>query len=184
MHQDRDAGQRPRVAFDAVIRNAGIGYRERRRIETADGLPQVFATNTLGAPYILTALIRKPERLVYLSSGKHRSGDPSLKDLLWRERPARQRMPTPSCTTQSSRSRSRAGGPTSSPMRWNPDGCRLGWAARVRRTTSKRGPCLCTKPRGDPARRQTTLYLVTTLFVTNLIPDVVGKPIEIAVELC
>ena len=72
--------------FDAVIHNAGVGYRERRRVETADGLPQVFATNTL-APYILTALIRRPKRLVYLSSGMHRSGDPSLKDLLWRERP-------------------------------------------------------------------------------------------------
>jgi NAD(P)-dependent dehydrogenase (short-subunit alcohol dehydrogenase family) len=73
-------------AFDAVIHNAGIGYRERRRIETADGLPRVFATNTL-APYILTALIARPKRLVYLSSGMHRSGDPSLEDLLWRERP-------------------------------------------------------------------------------------------------
>jgi len=59
---------------------------ERRRIETVDGLPHVFATNTL-VPYILTALIRKPKRLVYLSSGMHRGGDPSLKDLLWRERP-------------------------------------------------------------------------------------------------
>jgi NAD(P)-dependent dehydrogenase (short-subunit alcohol dehydrogenase family) len=73
-------------AFDAVIHNAGVGYRERRRIETADGLPHVFAINTL-APYILTALIRKPKRLVYLSSGMHRSGDASLEDLLWRERP-------------------------------------------------------------------------------------------------
>ena len=73
-------------AFDAVIHNAGIGYRERRRIATVDGLPQVFAVNTL-APYILTALIRKPKRLVYLSSGMHRSGDASLKDLTWSERP-------------------------------------------------------------------------------------------------
>jgi NAD(P)-dependent dehydrogenase (short-subunit alcohol dehydrogenase family) len=73
-------------SFDAVIHNAGIGYRERWRVETVDGLPQVFATNTL-APYILTALIARPKRLVYLSSGMHRSGDPSLDDLLWRERP-------------------------------------------------------------------------------------------------
>lgn len=72
--------------FDAVIHNAGIGYREGRRIDTADGLPHVFAINTL-APYVLTALIRRPKRLVYLSSGMHRSGDASLKDLLWRERP-------------------------------------------------------------------------------------------------
>src|SRR5437773_2846783 len=73
-------------AFDAVIHNAGVGYRERRRVATADGLPQVFAVNTL-APYILTALIRKPKRLVYLSSGMHRSGNPSLKDLTWSSRP-------------------------------------------------------------------------------------------------
>ena len=72
-------------AFDAVIHNAGV-YLQPRRIETVDGLPQVFAVNTL-APYILTSLIRKPKRLVYLTSGLHRSGDPSLKDLAWRERP-------------------------------------------------------------------------------------------------
>ena len=73
-------------AFDAVIHNAGVGYREPRRIATVDGLPHVFAVNTL-APYILTALIRKPKRLVYLSSGLHRRGDPSLKDLSWSARP-------------------------------------------------------------------------------------------------
>jgi NAD(P)-dependent dehydrogenase (short-subunit alcohol dehydrogenase family) len=72
--------------FDAVIHNAGIGYREPRRIETEDGLPHVFAVNTL-APYILTALIKRPKRLVYLSSGLHRNGDESLKDLAWKERP-------------------------------------------------------------------------------------------------
>jgi NAD(P)-dependent dehydrogenase (short-subunit alcohol dehydrogenase family) len=73
-------------SFDAVIHNAGIGYREPRRIATEDGLPQVFAVNTL-APYILTALIKRPQRLVYLSSGLHRSGDESLKDLAWKDRP-------------------------------------------------------------------------------------------------
>jgi len=73
-------------SFDAVVHNAGIGYREPRRIATEDGLPHVFAVNTL-APHILTALIRRPKRLVYLSSGLHRSGDASLKDLLWEHRP-------------------------------------------------------------------------------------------------
>ena len=71
--------------FDAVIHNAGVGYREPQRIETEDGLPHVFAVNTL-APYILTALIERPSRLVYVSSGLHRSGDPSLKDLTWEHR--------------------------------------------------------------------------------------------------
>ncbi len=73
---------------DAVIHNAGVGYQEPRRIETEEGLPHVFAVNTL-APYILTALIHKPKRLVYLSSGLHQSGDASLKDLAWKERPWR-----------------------------------------------------------------------------------------------
>jgi NAD(P)-dependent dehydrogenase (short-subunit alcohol dehydrogenase family) len=71
-----------------VIHNAGVGYREPRRVATDDGLPQVFAVNTL-APYLLTALIKRPKRLVYLSSGLHQSGDPSLKDLAWNERPWR-----------------------------------------------------------------------------------------------
>src|SRR5215470_6008969 len=52
--------------FDAVIHNAGVGYREARRVETADGIERVFAVNVL-APYLLTALIERPERLVYLS---------------------------------------------------------------------------------------------------------------------
>ena len=50
--------------FDAVIHNAGIGYRERR-VEMEPGVPSVFAVNVL-APYILTALIERPKRLVYL----------------------------------------------------------------------------------------------------------------------
>ena len=72
-------------AFDAVIHNAGVGYRSAKREETGDGLPREFAVNTLG-PYMLTALIQKPKRLVYLSSGLHHQGDASLKDLLWQER--------------------------------------------------------------------------------------------------
>ncbi len=72
--------------FDAIIHNAGVGYRESHRIQTIDGLPHVFAINSL-APYILTCLIKKPRRLVYISSGMHRSGDPTLKDLTWKTRP-------------------------------------------------------------------------------------------------
>jgi NAD(P)-dependent dehydrogenase (short-subunit alcohol dehydrogenase family) len=71
---------------DAVIHNAGVGYRDRRRVETIDRLPRVFAVNTL-APYILTALIAKPERLVYVSSGMHHGADGSLQDLTWTARP-------------------------------------------------------------------------------------------------
>jgi NAD(P)-dependent dehydrogenase (short-subunit alcohol dehydrogenase family) len=75
-----------RGIFDAIIHNAGVGYREPRRIATEDGLPHVFAVNTL-APFLLTALIHRPKRLVYLSSGLHRNGDLSLKDLAWEHRP-------------------------------------------------------------------------------------------------
>jgi NAD(P)-dependent dehydrogenase (short-subunit alcohol dehydrogenase family) len=73
-------------AFDAVIHNAGIGYRERRRGDTRDRLPEVLAVNTL-APYILTALIQRPRRLIYVSSGLHRSADADLEDITWTERP-------------------------------------------------------------------------------------------------
>jgi NAD(P)-dependent dehydrogenase (short-subunit alcohol dehydrogenase family) len=71
--------------FDAVIHNAGVGYREPRRIETEDGVPHILAINVL-APYILTAMIDKPKRLVYLSSGMHRGADASLDDITWTKR--------------------------------------------------------------------------------------------------
>ncbi|GAB2687138.1 SDR family NAD(P)-dependent oxidoreductase [Mucilaginibacter koreensis] len=68
--------------FDAVIHNAGIGYREPAKNNTIDGLPLVFAVNAL-APYLLTCLMERPDRLIYVSSGLHRDGDTSLKDLTW-----------------------------------------------------------------------------------------------------
>ena len=71
--------------FDAVIHNAGIGYREPHRIETVDGLSHLFTVNVL-APYLLTALIDLPERLVYLSSGLARSGNADLSDPQWMDR--------------------------------------------------------------------------------------------------
>jgi NAD(P)-dependent dehydrogenase (short-subunit alcohol dehydrogenase family) len=71
--------------FDAIIHNVGIGYREPNRVSTVDGLEHVFAINVL-APYLLTALITPPDRLVYLSSGMHRSGDVNFGDLQWTRR--------------------------------------------------------------------------------------------------
>ena len=70
--------------FDAVIHNAAVGYREGHHI-TVDGLPHVFAINTLAA-YILTALIERPKRLVFLSSGMHHHADARLDDILWQKR--------------------------------------------------------------------------------------------------
>jgi NAD(P)-dependent dehydrogenase (short-subunit alcohol dehydrogenase family) len=71
--------------FDAVIHNAGIGYREPRLILTSDGLAPVFQVNVL-APYVLTGLITLPKHLVYLSSGLHLSGSPDVDDLQWQRR--------------------------------------------------------------------------------------------------
>lgn len=70
---------------DAIIHNVAIGYREASRQTTGDGLSQLFAINVL-APYVLTAAITRPDRLIYLSSGMHRGGDTSLEDLQWQDR--------------------------------------------------------------------------------------------------
>jgi NAD(P)-dependent dehydrogenase (short-subunit alcohol dehydrogenase family) len=70
--------------MDAVIHNAGA-YSTKGRSPTAEGHPTIIAVNAL-APYVLTALIERPRRLVYLSSGMHRGGTSSLRDIDWSER--------------------------------------------------------------------------------------------------
>jgi len=70
--------------MDAIIHNAGV-YSERSRGSTPEGHVGTLAVNTL-APYMLTALIERPSRLVYLSSGLHRGGEGSLSDLDWTKR--------------------------------------------------------------------------------------------------
>ena len=57
-------------SFNAVIHNAGI-YRGTSR--------EMFTVNTL-APYILTCMMEKPKRLIYLSSGMHLQGRPRFND--------------------------------------------------------------------------------------------------------
>jgi NAD(P)-dependent dehydrogenase (short-subunit alcohol dehydrogenase family) len=57
--------------MDAVIHNAGVYTGS-----------QVLPVNIL-APYLLTALIDCPQRLVYLSSSEHRSGRPNLTGVDW-----------------------------------------------------------------------------------------------------
>ena len=54
--------------FDAVIHNAGV-YQVSNEL--------IFSVNTL-APYILTSLIQKPKRIIYLSSGMHRQGSANM----------------------------------------------------------------------------------------------------------
>ena len=67
--------------MDAVIHNAGI-YQEPSRGTTPEGHAKILAVNTL-APYMLTALMTQPDRLIYLSSGMHRGGGNSLSDMDW-----------------------------------------------------------------------------------------------------
>jgi NAD(P)-dependent dehydrogenase (short-subunit alcohol dehydrogenase family) len=71
--------------MDAVIHNAGV-YSLPDRGATPEGHASLLAINTL-APFILTALIERPDRLIYLSSGLHRGGEGSLKDIDWTQRP-------------------------------------------------------------------------------------------------
>jgi len=71
--------------MDAIIHNAGV-YTRPGRGATAEGHAETLAINTL-APYMLTALIERPGRLVYLSSGLHRGGEGPLDDLDWTRRP-------------------------------------------------------------------------------------------------
>jgi len=70
--------------FDAVIHNAGVGFTRRRDPNSRDQ-PSVTAVN-LYAPYLLTALIQRPQRLIYLSSGMHAGGYADLNDLNWTSR--------------------------------------------------------------------------------------------------
>jgi NAD(P)-dependent dehydrogenase (short-subunit alcohol dehydrogenase family) len=80
------AGQVNQIGrMDAVIHNAGV-FLEPSRAATADGHAKTLAVNTL-APYLLTALIDRPDRLIYLSSGLHHTGAGSLRDIDWTGRP-------------------------------------------------------------------------------------------------
>jgi NAD(P)-dependent dehydrogenase (short-subunit alcohol dehydrogenase family) len=70
--------------IDAVIHNAAI-YVDARRVATPEGHARTLAVNVL-APYLLTAWISRPSRLVYMSSDSHRGGDDSLRDIDWTAR--------------------------------------------------------------------------------------------------
>ncbi len=85
--QTRDlAGQVNRIGrMDAVIHNAGV-FLEPSRSATPEGHAKTLAVNTL-APYMLTALIDRPARLIYLTSGLHYTAAGSLRDIDWTRRP-------------------------------------------------------------------------------------------------
>lgn len=71
--------------MDAVIHNAGTYSPPASRSSTPEGHASILAVNTL-APYMLTALIERPRRLVYLSSSMHFGGVGSMRDIDWTER--------------------------------------------------------------------------------------------------
>ena len=70
--------------MDAVIHNAGV-YARPDRETTPEGHAGTLAVNTL-APFALTALMARPGRLIYLSSGLHRQGKGPLEDIDWKAR--------------------------------------------------------------------------------------------------
>ncbi len=70
--------------FDAVIHNAGVGASPER-VLTEDGLERIFQVNVV-APYVLTALMPKARRLVYLTSGLESRGRAALDDLQYERR--------------------------------------------------------------------------------------------------
>lgn len=62
--------------MDVVIHNAGVSSG-----------PSVLPINSV-APYVLTALIQRPKRLIYLSSSMHAGGIPKLDGMDWTGRTA------------------------------------------------------------------------------------------------
>ncbi len=62
--------------MDAVIHNAGVNSGA-----------SILPVNVV-APYVLTASLQRPNRMVYLSSGMHRAGRPRLEGLDWSGRRA------------------------------------------------------------------------------------------------
>ncbi|MEV6926679.1 SDR family NAD(P)-dependent oxidoreductase [Dactylosporangium sp. NPDC051485] len=73
--------------FDTIVHNAGIARLDSPQRElTGDGLESTFQVNVL-APYLLTALLAQPERLVFVSSAMAGDGVVDLADLQYDRRP-------------------------------------------------------------------------------------------------
>jgi NAD(P)-dependent dehydrogenase (short-subunit alcohol dehydrogenase family) len=79
--QVRSVAQQAAAAgpYDVVIHNVGVGSSDRRTV-TADGFERIFQVNVL-TPYLLTCLMPRPHRLVYLTSGLEHNGVADLDDL-------------------------------------------------------------------------------------------------------
>lgn len=73
--------------LDAIVHNAGIARLDSPERElTGDGFESMFQVNVL-APYLLTALLPQPGRLVFLSSAMAADGAVDLADLQYDRRP-------------------------------------------------------------------------------------------------
>ncbi|KAL4920710.1 short chain dehydrogenase [Aspergillus aurantiobrunneus] len=68
--------------FDAVILNAGIMHGPFRAVQESGGIPALAVVNVI-APYILACQLRRPKRLVFISSMLHRQADTSVEDIFW-----------------------------------------------------------------------------------------------------
>src|SRR3954451_9269504 len=128
--------------MDAVIHNAGV-YSG----------PHILAVNIV-APYLLTALIERPKRLVYLSSSEHRGGRADLTGIDWTSRTGRYPDSKLYVTTLSRQSP--GCGRMSSAMGSTRDGCSPGWAGLARPTTCGLGTSLKngSPPATSPGRRR------------------------------
>ncbi|PRD13627.1 SDR family NAD(P)-dependent oxidoreductase [Pantoea coffeiphila] len=67
--------------MDAIIHNAGV-YTSADRLPTSEGHARTLAVNVL-APYLLTTMLDRPQRLVFLSSGLHKGGKANFQDINW-----------------------------------------------------------------------------------------------------
>lgn len=70
--------------FDAVIQNAGI-YRSDAANPNNHDIPDLFMVNCL-APYMLAALLSRPQRMVFVSSSLHQGADADVNDPLRKRR--------------------------------------------------------------------------------------------------
>jgi NAD(P)-dependent dehydrogenase (short-subunit alcohol dehydrogenase family) len=114
-------------SMDGVIPNAGV----------ISG-PAVLPVNVV-APYLLTALIERPRRLIYLSSSMHRGGRARLSGMDWSGQRTTGSYSDSKLFLTRSPSPSRASGRTCSAMRSIPGGCRRRWAAPAHRTICDSG---------------------------------------------
>ncbi|PRC94346.1 SDR family NAD(P)-dependent oxidoreductase [Solimicrobium silvestre] len=70
-------------SFDAIIHNAGA--MPLTQSISSDGISELFSVNVL-APYILTAMMERVERFIYIGSGAHRASSAHFNDLQWTTR--------------------------------------------------------------------------------------------------